>query len=148
MATTKQIIIAFDGDCLMCSRAIRWVADRDHADLIRFTRLQDPIGQQMIAESGSKPLDSMLVLNDGEVLSGSSAVIVILETLGGFLKVPAILGKMVPRPLRDALYKFIAVHRYQWFGKNESCSIPSDALRKRLLSAESSTTESCQNPGT
>lgn len=133
MASTKQIIIAFDGDCLMCSRSIRWIADRDRADCIRFTRLQDPIGQQMIAESGSEPLDSMLVLRNGEILSRSSAVIAILETLGGFWKVPAFMGKMIPRPLRDTFYKFIAAHRYQWFGKNETCSIPSEALRHRLL---------------
>lgn len=130
---SKKIIIAFDGDCLMCSRSTRWIADRDRADRIRFTRLQDPIGQQMIAASGTPDLDSMLVRENDRVLSRSTAVLAVLSTLGGLWKIPAAIGKVIPRPVRDGLYDFIARHRYQWFGKGAACAMPSEALRQRLL---------------
>ncbi len=129
----EKIIIAFDGDCLLCSRSTRWIADRDRAGRIRFTRLQDPIGQQMIAATGSPDLDSMLVRENDRVLSRSTAVLAVLRALGGIWKIPAALGKVIPRALRDVLYDFIAAHRYQWFGKGAACAMPSEALRQRLL---------------
>jgi predicted DCC family thiol-disulfide oxidoreductase YuxK len=134
--TMEPIIIAFDGECLMCSRTIRWVAERDHRELIRFTRLQDPIGKAMIAQSGEPALDSMLVRLDDRILARSSAVVGILDALGGFWKLPAFIGRLIPRPMRDWLYNFIARHRYQWFGKGDACSMPSEALTRRLLSSE------------
>ncbi|MEP4077687.1 thiol-disulfide oxidoreductase DCC family protein [Haloferula sp.] len=130
---SQPIIIAFDGECLMCSRTIRWVADRDAENRIRFTRLQDPTGAEMITQSGEAPLDSMLVRQNDQTLARSSAVLAVLETIGGFWKIPATLGKWIPRPVRDKLYDYVASHRYQWFGKGDACALPSEALRKRLL---------------
>ncbi|MGB6219758.1 thiol-disulfide oxidoreductase DCC family protein [Haloferula sp.] len=127
------IVIAFDGECLMCSRTIRWLANRDSADRIRFTRLQDPTGAEMAAQSGGKPLDSMLVRRNGEILARSTAVLVVLETLGGRWRIPVFLGKAVPLFLRDAVYNFIADHRYHWFGKGDACALPSEALHRRLI---------------
>ena len=104
---SQPIIIAFDGDCLMCSRTIRWVAERDTSDQIRFTRLQDSIGQEMIGQAGTAPLDSMLVRKNGRIFARSSGVLAILETLGGFWKIPATLGNWIPRPMRAGLYDYI-----------------------------------------
>lgn len=129
----QAIIIAFDGECLMCSRTIHWVAERDCADRIRFTRLQDPIGREMIAQAGVAPLDSMLVRRDGQLLARSAAVLAVLDGIGGVSKIPATLGRCIPRPWRDALYDFIAKRRYRWFGKGDACALPSEALKRRLL---------------
>jgi len=129
----QSLIIAFDGECLMCSRTIRWVAERDHAERIRFTRLQDSTGQEMITQSGETPLDSMLVRREGQISARSTAVLAVLEALGGIWKIPAFLGSLIPRCLRDRLYDFVASHRYQWFGKGDACSMPSEALLRRLL---------------
>ena len=129
----QAIIIAFDGECLMCSRTTRWIAERDAADRVRFTRLQDALGQEMIRLSGIAELDSVLVRENEHVHARSAAVLAILSALGGFWKMLAVLGKLIPRPLRDALYDFIASHRYQWFGKGDACAMPSEALKRRLL---------------
>jgi predicted DCC family thiol-disulfide oxidoreductase YuxK len=129
----QPITIAFDGDCLMCSRSIRWVAERDAADQVRFTRLQDEMGQKMAAASGGAPLDSMLVRSGDQVLDRSTGVLAVMKTLGFPWSVAAGLGKLIPRTLRDRLYNYIADHRYQWFGKGDACSMPSEALRRRLL---------------
>lgn len=128
------ILIAFDGDCLMCSRAIRFTAEHDRHDRIRFTRLQDETGRSMSGAFGGAPLDSMLVRSGNRVLDRSEAVIEVLENLGGFWRLPAMLGRLIPKSWRDRLYDFIANRRYQWFGKGDACALPSEAVRRRLMS--------------
>jgi predicted DCC family thiol-disulfide oxidoreductase YuxK len=61
-------------------------------------------------------------------------VLAILDTLGGHWRIFAMTARLVPRPIRDMLYNFIASHRYGWFGKGDACSLPSEALKKRLIS--------------
>jgi predicted DCC family thiol-disulfide oxidoreductase YuxK len=117
-----SLVVRFDGECLMCSRTIRFVAAEDRADLIRFRALD---------EEGEP--DSVRVETGDQVLDRSAAVLAILEALGGHWRAMALAGRLIPRPLRDALYRFIARHRYRWFGKADACSLPSAALKKRLL---------------
>ena len=121
---TAPVLVRFDGECLMCSGSIRFLADEDHACLLRFTPLRTP--------GGAAP-DTMLVEKEGRTLDRSDGVIAVLETLGGHWRALGIVGRMVPRFLRDAAYRFIASHRYQWFGKGNACSLPGEALRKRLV---------------
>lgn len=127
------LIIAFDGQCLMCSRTTRFVAERDRHERIRFTRLQDSLGEQMSAAAGTDLLDSMLVKQGERILDRSDGVIAILQALGGAWKMPAFFGRLIPRSLRDKLYDYIAGHRYEWFGKGDACSLPGEAVSRRLL---------------
>jgi predicted DCC family thiol-disulfide oxidoreductase YuxK len=117
-----RVVVRFDGACLLCSRGIRFIAERDRADRIRFKAL----------EGGGEP-DSMQVETGGRVLDRSDAVIAILDALGGPWRALALLGRGVPRPWRDGLYRFVAARRYRWFGKGNACALPGEALRKRLL---------------
>lgn len=128
-----RVLIAFDGGCLLCSRSIRFLAGRDRADRLRFTRLQDEAGRAMRAAAGAAPPDSMLVCRDGRVLARSAAVLAVVETLGGPWRVLARLARLIPAVVRDRLYDFIAARRYRWFGKGDACALPDEALRKRLL---------------
>jgi predicted DCC family thiol-disulfide oxidoreductase YuxK len=128
-----RVIIAFDGECLMCNRATRFLAEHDRHDRLRFTRLQDPHGRDMVAAVEGAAPDSMLVRTAAGVLSRSAGVLAILDSLGGPWKALGVLARVVPRPLRDAAYDFIARHRYGWWGKADACAIPSEALSRRLL---------------
>jgi len=128
-----RVIVAFDGECLMCSRTTRFLAEHDRHDRLRFTRLQDPLGGDMAAAVEGVPPDSMLVRTGAGVLSRSAGVLAVLEAIGGPWKALGTLGRLVPRPLRDAAYDFIARHRHQWWGKADACAIPSEALQRRLL---------------
>jgi predicted DCC family thiol-disulfide oxidoreductase YuxK len=116
------ILIRFDGLCLMCSRTIRFLATRDRADLIRF---------QPLPENNTP--DSMLVETGDRTLDRSNAVLAILHALGGHWRVMAFCGTLIPRFLRDRLYDFIASHRYQWFGKADSCSLPDEDVKRRMI---------------
>lgn len=116
------ILVRFDGMCLLCSRSIRFLAGEDHADLIRFQPL-----------AGNNTADSMLVETGGMTLDRSDAVLAILHTLGGHWRVLALCGTFIPRFLRNHLYEFIASHRYQWFGKSDTCALPDEEVTRRMI---------------
>jgi predicted DCC family thiol-disulfide oxidoreductase YuxK len=133
VAGEEKIVVAFDGECLMCSRGIRWLAEHDAADQLRFVRLQGPRGRAMEERAGTGDLMTVLVEADGRIFSRSDAVLRLGRALGGGFRLLAALGSFMPRTLRDLAYDFIAARRHRWFGKGDACAMPSEALRSRLL---------------
>lgn len=134
MAGDEKILVAFDGECLMCSRSIRWLAENDPADRLRFTRLQSPRGREMERRAGTGELMTALVDADGTIYSKSDAVLRLCRELGWRFRVIAWIGRtIIPRRFRDGAYDFIAARRHRWFGKGDACAMPSEALRSRLL---------------
>lgn len=134
MAGNDPIVVAFDGECLMCSRSIRWLAENDPAGRLRFVRLQSPRGREMEKQAGTGELMTALVEADGRVYSRSDAVLRICRALGWRFRVISWIGRtFIPRSFRDRAYDFIAARRHRWFGKGDACAMPSEALRKRLL---------------
>ena len=134
MAGNDPIVVAFDGECLMCSRSIRWLAENDPAGRLRFVRLQSPRGREMEKQAGTGELMTALVEADGRVYSRSDAVLRICRALGWRFRVISWIGRtFIPRAFRDRAYDFIAARRHRWFGKGDACAMPSEALRKRLL---------------
>ena len=131
-----RLKVAFDGDCLLCNRSVRFLAEEDAADAIRFLKLQSPYGQGMMKRAGETSLDSMLLEADGMLRSRSDGALRIMEALGGHWRAMAIFGLLVPRPLRNGVYNFIAANRLEWFGKTDACSLPPDAVRSRLIDGE------------
>ena len=127
------IIVAFDGDCLMCSRSIRFLAEHDPKKRFRFVKLQSPRGQQMEERAGTGMLNTALVEADGEVFSRSNAILRAMRELGGGWRLLSMLGRCIPPSLRDWAYNFIATRRHKWFGKGDACAMPSEALRERLM---------------
>ena len=126
-------MVAFDGECLMCSRSIRWLAEHDAADQLRFVRLQSPRGREMEHRASARALMTMLVEAEGRIFSRSDAVLRLGRAVGGGFRLLAAIGSWVPRTLRDGAYDFIAARRHRWFGKGDACALPSEALRGRLL---------------
>jgi predicted DCC family thiol-disulfide oxidoreductase YuxK len=129
----QPLVIAFDGECLMCSRGIRWLAEHDHHDRLRFVRLQSPRGRAMEDRAGTGSLATALVESDGRVHARSDALLRVFRALGGPFALLAALGRLVPRRLRDAAYDFIAARRHRWFGRGDACALLSEALHRRLL---------------
>ena len=133
MEENDFIVVAFDGDCLMCSRSIRFLAENDPQRRLRFVKLQSPRGKSMEGRAGTGTLNTALVEADGQVFSRSNAILRAMRELGTGWRILAALGRGIPRPLRDWAYDFIAARRHTWFGKGDACAMPSDALRERLL---------------
>lgn len=128
-------VILFDGVCNLCNASINFIIDRDSRQLFRYASLQSDFGQQ-VKHTFSKgaDLDSVLLLKEGQLLEKSDAALEIARQLDGFWFVLTVF-KVVPRPIRDAVYSWIARNRYRWFGKQDACRIPTPELKALFLDA-------------
>jgi predicted DCC family thiol-disulfide oxidoreductase YuxK len=127
-------IVFFDGVCNLCNGAVNFLLDRDRDRRLRFAPLQGRTFEALrAAHSGLAGLDS-LVLVDAEGLHiRSEAALRLSRYLGLSWRLLGRLGLLVPRALRDWLYDRVARNRYRWFGRRDSCRIPTPELRARFL---------------
>jgi predicted DCC family thiol-disulfide oxidoreductase YuxK len=135
MIATKQApLILFDGVCNLCNAWVRFVVRRDPAGIFRFAAQQSPIGQTIINEHlrNASQLSSVILLEENAIYTESDAVLQILARLTSHWSWIALL-LIIPRPARDACYRFIVRHRYQWFGRTEACQIPSGNVKSRFV---------------
>jgi predicted DCC family thiol-disulfide oxidoreductase YuxK len=130
-------IILFDGVCNLCNAAVQWVVARDRRKVFSFASLQSRATANVLRDAGvhgSLP-DSVVLVDAAGVHTKSDAAIRIARRLG-FPWVLASAFVLVPRPLRDGLYALVARNRYHWFGRRESCMVPTPDLRARWLDAD------------
>lgn len=127
-------VILFDGVCNLCAGAVQFIIKRDPEGKIRFASLQSPIGQRLMSEHGLPPdqLDSFVLIENGRACTESTAALRTARHLTGLW--PAChICIILPHFVRDPMYRFIARRRYRWFGKQESCLMPTPELRTRFL---------------
>ena len=129
-----ECVLLFDGLCHLCDGGVRFVVAHDQAEHIHFAPIQGDLGRRLYAEQGldADAPNTMLLVTREQVFRASDAVIEIARRLGGAWRL-AVLGKVIPRGLRDAAYYFVARNRYRWFGKHETCLMPTPELRRRML---------------
>lgn len=135
MSETSPVWL-FDGTCMLCSGAVRHTLRRERPGgaPIRFVALQSSEGRALAEAHGLDPDDpqSFLFVEDGRAWQNSDGVIRLArhwQGPTGWLRH----GRLVPRPLRDALYRFVARHRYRLFGRSESCMVPTAETRARFV---------------
>ena len=128
-------IILFDGVCNLCNSAILKVIKHDSKDNFVFTPLSSETGRKIIEhlKIDISKIDS-IILYEPELAFyiKSSAALKIMNDFGGLWKLNNIFW-IIPNPIRDLVYDFIARNRYKWFGKKESCMIPTPELRAKFL---------------
>lgn len=132
--TSAPATLLFDGVCNLCSGVVQWVIAHDAGARFRFASLQSDAGRALLAEHGL-PLDAMdsVVLVDGDRhWLRSDAALELLRRIGGGWALLAAL-RIVPRPLRDAVYGWVARNRYRWYGRRAECWVPTPELRARFL---------------
>lgn len=129
-------MLFYDGHCALCHRSVKFVLKHDRSGkLFRFAPLQGATFETCVpAEKRAGIPDSVIVLtNEGELLTRSNAFLHVLRRLGGGWRIMAGALGVIPRPLRDAAYDFIARVRYRVFGKREdSCPVIAPDLRARF----------------
>lgn len=137
--TESNPIVLYDGVCGLCNRLVQFLLKRDSHDRFRFASLQSTLGQEILKRHGANPLDLdtfYVVLDYGQpsehLLARSDGIVYALTTLGGIWKIASV-GKLLPKAIRDRLYNFVARHRYQVFGKHESCMLPEPKQRAKFL---------------
>ena len=128
-------IILFDGVCNLCDAAVQFVIKHDKKDDFRFVGLQSDLGQEIIKHIGinTKNIDSIILYEPGiAYYYKSEAVLEIAKNLSGIFYFATIF-KILPAKLRDQIYDYIAKNRYKWYGKKESCMIPTKELKSKFL---------------
>ena len=127
-------VILFDGVCNFCNYWVNFAINRDPKKKLKFTTLQGETAKQLLPQYhiNSALLSSVILIDKGKAYTQSSAAIRICKYLHGGWKL--FYGLMIiPKFIRDFFYNIIARNRYKWFGKKESCMVPTPELRERFL---------------
>ena len=130
----KQLIL-FDGVCNLCNSAVQYVIKHDKKDCFLFAPLQSAIGQQLIEhyKFDTKKIDSILLYTPEKGITYKSTAALKIASKLGFPRNTIIIFFIVPPFMRNWIYDYIAKNRYKWFGRQETCMIPTPELKNRFL---------------
>ena len=125
-------VIIFDGQCLLCSAWVAFVVKHDRQAQFRFASAQSTFGRATYQRHALDPdaMTTMILLDGDCALTESDAALAILRKLGWPWRLVSAFC-LIPRFIRDGLYRFVARNRYRWFGTR--CWIPSAELAERIL---------------
>lgn len=129
-----QPVLLFDGVCNLCNASVQFIIRHDPEGRVRFASLQSEAAHRLLARPclEGKLLDSVVLVEGARAYVRSEATLRTARHLAWPWSLLALLV-VVPRPIRDWGYDLIARHRYRWFGRRQSCMIPTAALRSRFL---------------
>ena len=125
-------ILFFDGVCNLCNASVDFVIEHESSSVLRFSSLQGETAVKHIGEAKAAALSSLILWKEDRIYERSDAALEVAR----YLRPPwrwLSVFKIVPRPLRDLLYDWIARNRYRWFGKKDTCRVPTPAERERFL---------------
>ena len=127
-------IILFDGECNLCNRFVDFVIRYDRYDKFKFDSLQSQNSTTLLQESPIDPdkLDTVVLYSQNVFYTRSNAALLILFELGFTFSLTIILW-IVPRFFRDWGYRVVAKNRSNWFGKRDTCRLPTKAERRKFL---------------
>lgn len=134
MPPPEHPVILFDSQCVLCSANARFILRHDRRCRFRLAAMQSEAGAALFRAHGIDPADpdTLIVVEGDRARRNSDAVIAIWSDLGWpWRGVQAL--RLVPRPLRDAVYRLVARNRYRLFGRRETCWLPDPTDRDRLL---------------
>jgi len=127
-------VVFFDGVCNLCNGWVDLVIRRDKNSYYHFASLQSDYSKEQLPKYGVNPtdLDSIALLDKGQVYQKSTAALKIASRMSGLYPLLGVFW-VVPKFIRDAVYDFIARNRYKWFGRKDSCRMPTDAERALFI---------------
>lgn len=131
--TEKNPIIFFDGYCNLCNAAVQFVIKHDPTNKFYFAPLQSAIANQYLGDLEEfKNNKTFILFQENKIYSRSTAALKVAKQLSGPIKL--IYGFIIVPPfIRDAVYNFISTKRYRWFGKRNSCMIPTPTIAAKFL---------------
>ncbi|OAB77960.1 thiol-disulfide oxidoreductase DCC family protein [Cochleicola gelatinilyticus] len=132
--TEKHSIILFDGVCNLCNSSINFVIRHDPKNRFQFAALQSEIGASLTEEFTIDPndTDSIILIENNTAYVKSTAALRIAKGLSGAY--PLLYAFIIiPTFIRNKVYDYVAKNRYKWYGKKDSCMIPTPELKSRFL---------------
>lgn len=126
--------VLFDGVCNFCNATVNFIIARDPAMHFSFAALQSKSGQSLLREFGleTSDFDTIVLIDQGRPFIKSTAILRILRDLKWPWPALSALA-ILPASFRDLFYDLVSRNRYHWFGKRESCRIPTPAFQERFL---------------
>jgi predicted DCC family thiol-disulfide oxidoreductase YuxK len=133
-ATENKSILLFDGICNLCNGAVQFVIKHDKKENFKFTALQSESGKKLLEKFNLNRIDfdSFVLIQNNQYYIKSTAALRVAKKLEGMITLLYIFI-IVPTFIRDGVYSWIAKNRYRWFGKHDSCMIPTPELKSRFL---------------
>ena len=127
-------VVVFDGVCNLCNRSVRFILRHEAEPRFQFAPLQSSAGARLLRQRNFSvdDLRTFVLVSDERTYVRSDAAIRIARHLKGGWKLLGFL-RIVPRPLRDWVYDVVARNRYRWFGRTDTCMVPTPELRSRFL---------------
>lgn len=134
MSGAADAVIVFDGVCALCNRWVRFLLRFDTRGRYRFAAMQGVHGCALLQAHGLDPEDpsSFLLLEQGRAWTDTDAILRVLTGLGGAWRLVQVL-RWLPRRLRDRAYRALARNRYRWFGRHDTCFLPTPEQAARFL---------------
>lgn len=132
--TQDKSVILFDGVCNLCNASIDFILKRDKKNQFKVGALQEEAGKKLLSNFKVNPeyLDSLVLIEDGKVFFRSTAALRIAKNLSGLW--PLFYGFIIlPEGLRDGIYDWIGRNRYRWFGKKNTCRLPTPEEKAKFL---------------
>lgn len=128
-------IIVFDGLCNLCDSSVQFLIKIDTKDDFRFVSLQSDLGQELLQKLPIefRLTDSIILYESEKVFFyKSQAVFEIVKSIGGIFYCLLVFS-LLPNAITNAVYDYIAKNRYKWFGKKESCLVPTKEVESKFL---------------
>ena len=126
-------IVLFDGVCNFCATSVQFIIRHDKTNSLKFSSLQSALGQELLTKYNmSKDLEGVVFIENNKAYFKSAAAFKIVRYFGGFWRILNVFS-ILPLFVTDFGYDIIAKNRYRWFGKKDSCMIPSPEIRSRFL---------------
>ncbi len=128
----SKLYVVYDGHCVLCSGTVDFIIRKDKKDLFRFTSLQDiPVTAGLGMPGDTEENESVILIENGKAWYRSTAVLRIMRRLSGGWPLLYLLI-VIPAPVRDFFYKFVARRRYKWFGRYDRCPVPDESIREKF----------------
>lgn len=128
-----ESVILFDGVCNLCTASVQFVIQRDPRARFAFAPLGSDVANELLRASGFHAIhDTIILVEKDGIYDESTAALRIARRLSGAWPLMA-MWLVVPKILRDAVYRLIARNRYRWFGRRKACMVPTPELRRRFL---------------
>ena len=127
-------LVIFDGVCNLCVGSVKFILRYEAGPDLQFAAVQSALGSRMASEHGFDPTDvkTFILIEDGKAYFRSDAAIhVALYLRRPWRWLAAV--RFVPRCVRDWGYNLVAANRYRWFGRTDSCMVPTPELRRRFI---------------
>jgi predicted DCC family thiol-disulfide oxidoreductase YuxK len=131
---TDKKIVLFDGVCNLCNSSVQFILKRDKKNQFLFGSLQGKTGQAYLQQFQlpADTLNSFMLVEGSTMYTQSTGALRMLKHIGGLWSL-LYAFMIVPKFIRDGVYKLVAANRYKWFGKQDACWLPAPGLKEKFL---------------